>query len=63
MRLTLRQAEILRLVAAGKTMDQVGRKLHIIPATVSGHIRDARKALGYETTWQMMYELGRRGWR
>lgn len=50
--LTQRQAEVLELVADGKTMQDVAMILERNVATVEKHLRGAREALGVETTAQ-----------
>jgi LuxR family transcriptional regulator, quorum-sensing system regulator SdiA len=50
--LTQRQAEVLELVADGKTMQDIALLLGRNVATVEKHLRGAREALGVETTAQ-----------
>ncbi|MCU4651900.1 LuxR family transcriptional regulator [Roseibacterium sp. SDUM158016] len=50
--LTPRQAEVLELVADGKTMQDIAMLLERNVATVEKHLRGARDALGVETTAQ-----------
>lgn len=50
--LTERQAEVLELVADGKTMQDIALLLGRNVATVEKHLRGARDALGVETTAQ-----------
>jgi LuxR family transcriptional regulator len=50
--LTARQAEVLELVADGKTMQDIAIVLERNVATVEKHLRGARDALGVETTAQ-----------
>lgn len=50
--LTARQAEVLELVADGKTMQDIALILDRNVATVEKHLRGARDALGVETTAQ-----------
>jgi LuxR family transcriptional regulator len=50
--LTPRQAEVLELVADGKTMQDIALLLGRNVATVEKHLRGARDALGVETTAQ-----------
>jgi LuxR family transcriptional regulator len=50
--LTARQAEVLELVADGKTMQDIAMLLERNVATVEKHLRGARDALGVETTAQ-----------
>lgn len=50
--LTARQAQVLELVADGKTMQDVALLLELNVATIEKHLRGARDALGVETTAQ-----------
>ncbi|MFO6463314.1 LuxR family transcriptional regulator [Jannaschia sp. KMU-145] len=50
--LTLRQREVLELVADGKTAQDVAQVLGLTAATVEKHMRLAREALDVETTAQ-----------
>ncbi|MDG4648829.1 LuxR family transcriptional regulator [Roseibacterium sp. SDUM158017] len=50
--LTPRQAEVLELVADGKTMQDIALLLGRNVATIEKHLRGARDALGVETTAQ-----------
>lgn len=50
--LTTRQAQVLELVADGKTMQDVALVLERNVATIEKHLRGARDALGVETTAQ-----------
>ncbi|AHM05222.1 Autoinducer-binding protein transcriptional regulator, LuxR family [Roseibacterium elongatum DSM 19469] len=50
--LTPRQAEVLELVADGKTMQDIALLLSRNVATIEKHLRGARDALGVETTAQ-----------
>jgi len=50
--LTARQAQVLELVADGKTMQDVALLLDLNVATIEKHLRGARDALGVETTAQ-----------
>lgn len=47
--LTLRQMEVLRLVAEGMTNKEIGRRLGLSPVTVRMHVSDILKALGVST--------------
>jgi DNA-binding CsgD family transcriptional regulator len=44
--LTLRQDQILRLVAEGNTTQEIAARLGISAATVERHVEDVRAALG-----------------
>ena len=48
-RLTARQCEVLRLVAAGNTDKQIARRLRLSPRTVEMHVGNALRALGCRT--------------
>jgi pimeloyl-ACP methyl ester carboxylesterase/DNA-binding CsgD family transcriptional regulator len=48
-RLTTRQCEVLRLVAAGNTDKQIARRLRLSPRTVEMHVGNAVRALGCRT--------------
>ena len=50
--LTPRQAEVLELVADGKTMQDIALLLNRNVATIEKHLRGARETLGVETTAQ-----------
>lgn len=45
-RLTLREQEILDLLAKGKSGDEIANKLHIAPLTVRTHIRNLMSKMG-----------------
>ncbi|PHP29042.1 helix-turn-helix transcriptional regulator [Limimaricola cinnabarinus] len=51
-RLTARQKEVLRRVAAGFTVQQIAQELDLSPATIDKHLRLAREALDATTTAQ-----------
>ena len=48
-RLTTRQCEVLRLVAAGNTDKQIAQRLRLSPRTVEMHVGNALRALGCRT--------------
>jgi len=48
-RLTARQSEVLRLVAAGNTDKQIASRLRLSPRTVEMHVGNALRALGCRT--------------
>ena len=56
--LTLRQRQVLELVADGKTVQDVAVLIQRNPATVEKHLRLARDALGVETTAQAVLKVG-----
>ena len=45
-KLTLREAEVIQLVAEGLTDKEIGVRLSISPKTVSEHVENARGKLG-----------------
>jgi DNA-binding NarL/FixJ family response regulator len=47
--LTGRELEVLRLVAAGVSNDDIGHRLRISPATVRSHVRHVLTKLGAES--------------
>jgi DNA-binding NarL/FixJ family response regulator len=50
--LTRREREVLRLLADGKTNDQIGAELSISPQTVRTHVQKAMEKLGAQTRVQ-----------
>lgn len=44
--LTAREAEVLRLIARGRTYAQIGDDLGVSPHTVTSHIRNTYRKLG-----------------
>jgi DNA-binding NarL/FixJ family response regulator len=53
-RLSSRQREVLRLVAAGKTMKEIAAKLQLSPRTVEMHKYHMMRALGVRTTAELI---------
>lgn len=51
-RLSKRQREVLEWVGDGKTMQDIATILNLTQATVEKHLRNAREALGVDTTAQ-----------
>jgi len=49
-KLTSRQGEVLRLIAAGRTMKEIAAALGLSTRTVEGHKYQMMQALGAETT-------------
>jgi DNA-binding CsgD family transcriptional regulator len=47
--LTPRQVEVLRLVAADLTDNQIAQHLYLSPETIYSHMRSIRKILGVHT--------------
>lgn len=48
-RLTPREREVLRLLADGRSNEEIGKELFISPETVRGHVRKAMEKLGADT--------------
>jgi PAS domain S-box-containing protein len=48
-KLSPRQRDVLRLLAEGRSTDEIARELHLSPATVRNHIRRLMAALGVHT--------------
>jgi DNA-binding NarL/FixJ family response regulator len=53
-RLTLRQREVLRLVAQGKSMKEVAAVLRLSPRTVEAHKYEMMQSLGVHTTAELI---------
>ncbi len=53
-KLTLRQREVLRLVAAGRSMKEIAAALGLSPRTVETHKYEMMRALGVETTAELI---------
>jgi DNA-binding CsgD family transcriptional regulator len=49
---TAREREVLDLLADGATDDQIAARLHLSPATVQSHVRNAKAKLGARTRAQ-----------
>jgi pimeloyl-ACP methyl ester carboxylesterase/DNA-binding CsgD family transcriptional regulator len=60
-RLTTRQADVLRHVAGGLTDKQIARELELSPRTIEMHVGAALKALGCTTRAEAVYEASRKG--
>lgn len=52
--LTPRQAEVLKLLAAGKSPKEIGRELYLSEATVRNHIRGLLKAFGAHSQLEVL---------
>lgn len=59
--LSTRQLDVLRLIAAGLTNEEMGRELFIAPDTVRTHVRDLLNRLGAKNRPQAVAEGMRRG--
>ena len=60
-RLTQRQRQVLRLVAAGRTDKQVARELELSPRTVEMHVAGALRSLGCATRAEAVHAATQRG--
>jgi two-component system nitrate/nitrite response regulator NarL len=58
--LTSRERSVLRLLADGRSSDEIGTALSIAPDTVRAHVRNAMRKLGVETRTQAVAEALRR---
>lgn len=61
-RLTDREADVLRLIAKGYSAPEVAALLGLTPSTVSSYIRDIYRKLGITSRAEAAMEAARRGW-
>jgi two-component system nitrate/nitrite response regulator NarL len=59
--LTPREREVLGHVAAGRGAPEIGRLLHLSPATVKGHLQSLYEKLGVSDRAAAVAEAMRRG--
>jgi DNA-binding NarL/FixJ family response regulator len=60
--LTLREMEVLRLVAQGLTNEQVAHQLHLSPRTIEAHLTHIYNKLGVSSRTEAALLAQRRGW-
>lgn len=60
--LTPRQLQVLRLIAAGLTVDDIAERLVLSPHTVTTHLRNASRALDADTRAQAIAIACHRGY-
>jgi DNA-binding NarL/FixJ family response regulator len=59
--LSAREAEVLRLVAQGRSSKEIGRRLFLSPSTVNHHIQSIFNKLGVDTRAQAVAVAGQQG--
>jgi DNA-binding NarL/FixJ family response regulator len=59
--LTPRQSEVLQLLAAGASTDQIASELHLSTETVRNHVRHVLKALGVHSRLEAVVLARRQG--
>jgi DNA-binding NarL/FixJ family response regulator len=60
-KLTTREAEVIRYLAAGATAREIGATLHISPRTVESHVFNAYRKLGVHSRVQLVRLLMEQG--
>jgi two-component system nitrate/nitrite response regulator NarL len=60
-RLTAREREVLKLVAEGRSAPEIGRRIHLSPATVKSHLHALYEKLGVTERAAAVAEAMRRG--
>jgi two-component system, NarL family, nitrate/nitrite response regulator NarL len=59
--LSARESEVLGLIAQGMSAPEIGRRLHLSPATVKGHLQSLYEKLGVSERAAAVAEAMRRG--
>ena len=59
--LTVREAEVLRLVAQGRSSKAIGRQLFLSPSTINQHLTAVFHKLGVSTRAQAVAVAAQRG--
>ncbi len=59
--LSPRELEILRHIAAGRSAPEIGRRIHLAPATVKSHLQSLYEKLGVSDRAAAVAEAMRRG--
>jgi len=59
--LTEREAEVLRLVAQGRSSKAIGRQLFLSPSTINQHVTSVFHKLGADTRAQAVAVAAQRG--
>jgi DNA-binding CsgD family transcriptional regulator len=56
---TVRQRELMQHMASGLTPKEAAYKMGILPAVARNYLFRARTKLGYRTSWQLLFEMGK----
>jgi len=62
LKLTPRELEILRLIAEGKSNQEVARQLYLSVHTVKNHVHKILETLGVHSRWAAVHHAVERGW-